>query len=105
MSLLLQTKIVLIEYSPRDKLVYVRGIWPEQRVQRLAPIHEDNTQEYVRVTEGMDNIGRSGVFRRLCLVAREGGGEPSTPRRLRSSGRKRSERNALMYVKIGTCKK
>jgi len=78
-SLLLQTKIVLIEYSPRDELVYVRGVWPEPRGQKLAPIHEDNTQEYVRVTEGMDNVGRAEVFRRLCLVAREGGREGLDP--------------------------
>jgi len=58
-------KIVLLEYSPRAQTVYVRGVWRDGKQVRLAKVHEDNQQNYVRVHEGFDSleqcVGFSGL--------------------------------------------
>ena len=56
-------KVVLLEYSPTQKRVFVRGVWPElRRPGRLAPIAEENQQNFVRVHEGFDNMERGIGF-------------------------------------------
>jgi len=64
-------KIVLLEYSPRQKRVFVRGVWSEaRRPRRMAPIAEDNQQNYVRVHEGFDNLERGLGFSGLIPEAK-----------------------------------
>lgn len=55
-------KLILLEYSPRDRRVYVRAVWPDGKRERLAPIHEDNQQSYVCVFEGFDNMANGVGF-------------------------------------------
>lgn len=64
-------KVVLLEYSPRDQCLWVRGLWREGKQPRLAPIHEDNQQNYVRVFEGMDNLANSVGFSGLAPVGKD----------------------------------
>lgn len=62
-------KIVLLEYSPREQRVFVRAVMradAERMV--LAPIHEDNQQNYVRVFEGFDNVGNGVGFSGLVAA-------------------------------------
>lgn len=51
-----RVKTVVLEYSPRDKRVYVRAVIDGEPTGRnpFSPVHEDNRLEYVRVTEGTD---------------------------------------------------
>lgn len=58
-------KIVLLEYSPRAKRVFVRGVWPDSgEPWSLPPKEPDNQQNYVKVFEGIDHgfsVGFDGL--------------------------------------------
>lgn len=81
-------KQVLLEYSPRDEAVFVRGIWADGKAPSLAPIHEDNSQRLVRVTEGVDNLENSSMV--LWLSQGRRGEPPERRTGLSSPNEKRS---------------
>lgn len=64
-------KVILVEFSPREKAIYIRALWRDGKEQRLAPIHEDNKQAYVKAYEGFDNVALCMAF--AGLVPEEGG--------------------------------
>lgn len=70
MAQLFKVRLVLLEFSPRDGAVFVRGVWAEGKQMHLAPVHEDNRQELIRVMEGVDNLANASAFAVLGLRAR-----------------------------------
>lgn len=53
------TKTVVIEYSPSQKRVVVRGVWPDD-APVLKPLEEGNQQNYVKCFEGIDHKAHVG---------------------------------------------
>lgn len=56
---------VLLEYSPTQQRVMVRGVWPEGEQAYRKPLEAENQQNYVRVFEGVDmkaNVGFAGLM-------------------------------------------
>jgi hypothetical protein len=54
---------VVLEYSPEQRRVMVRGVWPED-AGAPPPLAASHTQSVVRVFEGVDmrwNVGFAGL--------------------------------------------
>lgn len=61
---MLETKVVLIEYSETDKRVFVRGVWSTDEFEMLPPLKQGNIQNAIKVFENMDmgaHVGISGL--------------------------------------------
>jgi hypothetical protein len=55
--------IVVLEYSPAQQRVMVRGVWPDG-AKLPAPLASENTQNTVRVFEGVNmkaHVGFAGL--------------------------------------------
>lgn len=56
---------VLIEYSPTQQRIMVRGAWEQGKgPANIAPLAPENTQNFVKVFEGVDmksNVGFAGL--------------------------------------------
>jgi hypothetical protein len=55
---------VLIEWSPTQKRVTVRGCWPDKEYKPLPPLENGNVQHAVQCFEGHDHgyhVGFSGL--------------------------------------------
>jgi hypothetical protein len=66
-------QVVLLEYSPGQKRVFVRATWRDGHSDVLAPLRSEHQQNYVRLFEGLDNgfrgVGFTGLVAEPALVA------------------------------------
>lgn len=66
--------IVLLEYSPIQSRVIVRGVWQTEQYTPVVPLHPDNIQNSVQVFLNFDMRSGSG-FTGLVAKEREDHGE------------------------------